>query len=348
MKKKIFIICIILSFIITLFVYADEVRFAKYVSFKSTYDEFTAKNVQDAIDELYESIEDCDYSDLEIETEKGETLASEIIYDVTNSNSKYKNVKENIDALYKIINYCKMPDKISSFAEDDWDVIQFAVQNNLTDKYNVGDTKCIKLDGFTTTNDNGCDNGEFAVRIANMSTPSACSTNGFSQTACGFVLEFVDIITTHYMNSSNTSSGGWASTAMRTYINSTIYDSLPEELKKIIIETFVVSGAGKNQSSPSVMDKLYLLDPRELHTSVNGADSLSSSQSRLLDYRVGVGTINCSNALNIKKLNGVETSWWARSANNGLTYTFFIGRCNNNNTYSASLNYGVSPAFRIG
>ena len=56
-------------------------------------------------------------------------------------------------------------------------------------KYNVGDTKEIDMGTY----------GTHTLRIANKSTPSECSTEGFSQTACGFVLEFQDIITTSKM-----------------------------------------------------------------------------------------------------------------------------------------------------
>lgn len=65
--------------------------------------------------------------------------------------------------------------------------------------YTVGDTKEIYLGEF----------GTHTLRIANTSTPSECSISEFSQTACGFVLEFTDIITTQSMNTQNTNEGGW-------------------------------------------------------------------------------------------------------------------------------------------
>ena len=37
--------------------------------------------------------------------------------------------------------------------------------------------------------------GVHTLRISNMSTPQECNDEAFSQTACGFVVEFVDIIT---------------------------------------------------------------------------------------------------------------------------------------------------------
>lgn len=36
-----------------------------------------------------------------------------------------------------------------------------------------------------------------------MSTPGECNADGFSQTACGFVLEFVEIVSPHAYQENN-------------------------------------------------------------------------------------------------------------------------------------------------
>ena len=99
------------------------------------------------------------------------------------------------------------------FSTDSWETIVEAVEEGNTSKYNVGDTKDVELEGY----------GKHTLRIANKSTPSECSTSGFSQTACGFVLEFADIVTTHTMNDTITNVGGWPATSMRTFVNNDIY-----------------------------------------------------------------------------------------------------------------------------
>ena len=70
-----------------------------------------------------------------------------------------------------------------SFATDSWATIQRAVQNNHTSVYNVGDTKSVTING-----------NNYIVRIANKSTAQNCSDTNYSETACGFVVEFVDIV----------------------------------------------------------------------------------------------------------------------------------------------------------
>ncbi|CDA59911.1 conserved domain protein [Clostridium sp. CAG:524] len=124
----------------------------------------------------------------------------------------------------------------SSFATDSWKTIIKAVKNNNISKYKIGDTKTIDMGTY----------GTHTLRIANTSTPSECSRTGFSQTACGFVLEFADIITEHKMNNTDTNVGGWPASKLRTYLNNDIYNAIPSEIKNAIIDTTVVSGHGSN------------------------------------------------------------------------------------------------------
>ena len=224
-----------------------------------------------------------------------------------------------------------------SFANDDWATIAAAAKSgNYSGKYNVGDTKEVDLGSL----------GKHTVRIANTSTPAECSQEGFSQTACGFVLEFSDIITTHVMNSTNTNVGGWPASSMRSYLSTDIYNALPADLQSAIIDTKVVSGHGKDASANfTSTDKLYLLEPKEVY-GVNGGTAYSAT--RQLDYysAQGVTTSNYSGA--IKQLNGSNKWWWLRAAysdiNNYFCSVFSTGAWYNNSAYHAD---GVSPAFRI-
>ena len=162
-----------------------------------------------------------------------------------------------------------------SFATDSWSTIAKAVRDNNISKYNVGDTKTVDMGTY----------GTHTLRIANTSTPSECSTSGFSQTACGFVLEFADIITTHNMNPNGKYNGttyiagwnkdGWPASSMYTFVNNDIYNALPNELKNAIINTIVVSGHGSEDTENfTSTDKLYLLSTAEVW-----ANAVSSSNS---------------------------------------------------------------------
>ena len=229
-----------------------------------------------------------------------------------------------------------------SFANDDWATIAAAAKSgNYKGKYNVGDTKEVDLGSL----------GKHTVRIANTSTPAECSQEGFSQTACGFVLEFADIITTHVMNSTNTNAGGWPASSMRSYLSTDIYNALPADLQSIIIDTKVVSGHGTSDSANfTSTDKLYLLDAREVYgTSYNYVFNTSKDSERQLDYYLALGVTESNSSGAIKQLNESNYPWWLRTADFSYNDGFFgVGYGGDwyNNT-AAETKGGVSPAFRI-
>ena len=238
------------------------------------------------------------------------------------------------------------PSHPESFETDSWDTIVNAVKAGNASVYNVGDTKTVDMGTL----------GTHTLRIANKSTPAECSTEGFSQTACGFVLEFADIITTHNMNSTNTSVGGWPVSSMRTYVNTDILNALPTELKNGIIDTTVVSGHGAGEANFTSTDKLYLLSTHEVWEDVDrntssGIDRYDTAyaNTRQLDYYKGLNVTTSSYSGAIKQNNGSNAWWWLRSASFSGAYYFYSVRDGGNWAGSSASNpYGVSPAFRIG
>ena len=221
-----------------------------------------------------------------------------------------------------------------SFATDSWEIIQKAVKSGNTDKYNVGDTKEVDLGTL----------GTHTVRIANK---SECTTET-SETACGFVVEFADIITEQQFNSTNTNVGGWRDSELRTYINDTIYKSLPSELQNIIVSTKVISGHGSTagETNFETQDKLYLLNAQEVW---NGNDyDTSVGTSKQLDYYKNQGVTISSYAEAIKQYNGSDSYWLLRSASSSGTGSFLsVGDDGDWSYYGARYSGGGSPAFRI-
>ena len=228
----------------------------------------------------------------------------------------------------------------NSFATDSWKTIAKAARTNNTSKYNIGDTRTIDMGTY----------GTHTLRIANTSTPSECSTSGFSQSACGFVLEFADIITTHKMNDTNTNVGGWPATSMRTFVNNDIYNALPDELKNALIDTTVVSGHGSTSGETNFTstDKLYLLAPKEIYTNWSENYDTAKTLTRTLDYYTAQGVTTGSYSGAMKKSGTAGNYLWLRSASSYYNTIFYgvsaIGRSDMN---TANTLGGVSPAFRI-
>ena len=227
-----------------------------------------------------------------------------------------------------------------NFSTDDWEIIIDAIREGNDGVYNVGDTKEIDLGSY----------GKHTLRIANKSTPSECSNTNFSQSACGFVLEFADIITTHKMNDKRTNVGGWPATSMRTFVNNDIYNAIPSEIKNAIIDTTVVSGHGKSDTENfTTTDKLYLLAPKEIYTNWPNNFDTANDLTRTLDYytNIGVTTSSYSGAIKKKGIGGY--SWWLREINFNYSTDFYT--VNNRGDWTrnfANTTNGAVPAFRLG
>ena len=233
--------------------------------------------------------------------------------------------------------------KALDFATDSWEAIIANVKAGNGSEYAVGSTKEVNL---------GTTYGTHTLRIANTSTPSECSTAGFSQTACGFVLEFADIIIEHKMNDTDTNVGGWPASIMHTFVNNDIYNSLPDDLRSGIINTNVISGHGLDDTNNfTSTDKLYLLSPTEIWQGTSTYIDKDSAKdlTRQLDYYRNSGT-TVENKANVSKKNseGSVISYWLRSSYSSLN-KFFLreikGSCE---FFTANTPLGVSPAFRIG
>ena len=228
-----------------------------------------------------------------------------------------------------------------NFSTDSWpEIIENVKAGNGSD-YEVGSTKEIDL---------GDTYGTHTLRVANTSTPDECNTEGFSQTACGFVLEFADIITKHKMSDTATNVGGWPATSMYTFVNNDIYNSLPSELRNVIIDTMTVSGHGSEDTENfTSTDKLYLLVPKEIYTNWSDLNDSANNSTRTLDYYTNIGVTTSDKSGAIKKNESSATAWWLREAYSYDCYIFFhidsSGGGGSANTYD---NYGVAPAFRIG
>ena len=242
-----------------------------------------------------------------------------------------------------VVNY--EPPKATTFASDSWETIAAVVQYGKIDAYPVGAEKEVEIGGTSYT-----------VRVANNTTPEKCNQDDFSQTACGFVVEFVDIVETKQMNSSRTNVGGWPASEMRTYVNGDFFNKLPSDLRNVIIETKVVAGHGKTSGETNFtsIDKIYLLSVHEVYEDDGSPIELCDTaynNTRQLDYykNKGVTTSNCLEARKKPLDSSSYDYWWLRAASSHNDIFFYVADFNGEpDDYPVDNSFGVSPAFRIG
>lgn len=229
---------------------------------------------------------------------------------------------------------------VSSFEEDPWSLVISNVKSGNTSNYKIGDTKEINLGSY----------GTHTVRLSNNTTPDECATDGFSQTACGYVFEFADVFGTFKMNTTNSNTGGWPGSSLYTTLNGDIFNAFPTELKNNIIDTTVVSSHGKNDTDNFVTnDKLYFLSPKELYSDWTSTYDSAIDLTRQLDYYSSLGTSTTVKD-GVIKYRGSETAiWWTRtSRSSSSSSVYYIGSAGASNASAVTNAVGISPAFRLG
>lgn len=162
------------------------------------------------------------------------------------------------------------------------------------------------------------------------------------------------------MNSTDTNVGGWSATEARELANGVYFSYLPSDLQKVITDTKVISGHGRDDKNNKrtdenweSTDKLYLLSPHEVFEDVtsNQGDTAWNNTRQLDYYKARNVTLDghWSSAMKWINTNKMAYSWWLRTANSFFATSFL----NVSNTGTFSYSYasdasGFAPAFRIG
>ena len=142
---------------------------------------------------------------------------------------------------------------------------------------------------------------------------------------------------TKQMNSSNTNSGGWQNSAMRTTHLPAILNLMPAEVKAAIRDVQKKSSAGNQSSSiQTTNDKLFLLSEIEIFGSTTY--SFAGEGKQYDYYKAGNSKV--------KNLSGSANTWWERSPySSGSTSFCFVDSSGSAGASGASGSRGVAFGF---
>lgn len=186
-------------------------------------------------------------------------------------------------------------------------------------EYLIGSVKPVIITGYGTVN--------FQLVAVAHNTLSAGGLAGFT-----FMAE--KIITTNAMNSSNTTSGGWKSTAMRTFLSGTLLPAMDSSLREVIkaVKTSYNTASGSSLSTCS--DSLWLASEKE----VFGSSNYDSAGTQFAHFANGNSKV---------KYNGSSAGrWWLRSVSSSPAFRY-VSTDGSADYNSASASYGVVPCFCI-
>ena len=152
------------------------------------------------------------------------------------------------------------------------------------------------------------------------------------------------------VNSSNTNSGGWPNTAIKTWLNGTMYNALPLHWRSAMTEVEVLSSkGGTSDEIVSANCKVFLLSQAEVGfdtSAVPYKNEVASGAERL-----NFSPYNSNNNRIKKTYNGTGSAvgWWLRSPSAAdSTYFCIVYTSGGAISVNASTSYGVAWGFCIG
>ena len=253
----------------------------------------------------------------------------------------------------------------STLNNNEWSVIKSVSDKGQGANYwSIGDRKAVTLNGtmsklslsnFTTYafiigfNHNASVEGSNRIhfqigKTALSGGTDVCLVNGYSDDS-----DF-------YMNTSNTNSGGWSSSYMRTKILGTSLSSysgtfigvLPAALRAVLKPvTKYTNNTGNSTSASAVTattDYAFLLSEYEVFGSISYANSNESSkQAQYAYYSAGNSKIKYNHSA-----TSTAVRWWLRSPYASYSSYFVIVNIDGTVYYSsASSSFGVAPGFCV-
>ena len=190
----------------------------------------------------------------------------------------------------------------SSFATDSWDTIAAVAEAGVADQvYNLGDTKDISISGV----------GTMTLEIADfnhdyLSGSTSANTSGIS------------MITKHllpnarYMNASNFNSGGYPSSVIYDYLNGTVLNGLPADLRAVLKTIYKWYGTG-NASTSGKWHGCKVWMPLEYEMFGESINSPATERSTGNARKYPIFTDDASRIKKLNNGNGNATWYWEAS-----------------------------------
>ena len=154
---------------------------------------------------------------------------------------------------------------------------------------------------------------------------------------------------TRQMNSSNINTGGWASSAMRTWLNNRLFTELPRQWQSMIKTVQVMSSIGQTKADISTSeDKIFLLSQAEVGFNTSEVPYKNEVDADAENRTFALFTSNNSRIKKTYNGEGTATLWWLRSPLSSSSSNFCNVIINGySNPNHASTSYGVAFGFCI-
>ena len=145
------------------------------------------------------------------------------------------------------------------------------------------------------------------------------------------------------MNTTGTNKGGWNDSAMRKFINETLYPAMDPKWRNLIAQSITLASAG-NQTQTIVrsVDRLRIPSHAEVGFDVNAVPYTNEISPDAQEKTFRLFTDNNSRIKRTFNGTGAASPWWLRSADAASASAFRnVNNNGNNNSNNANNNNGV-------
>lgn len=229
--------------------------------------------------------------------------------------------------------------------------LELAQEYNLVDESGsmTNSTKSIELIGI----------GSVKVRLLDVYHDNLANGEG----KAGLTFMAAEIPFTHFMNATNDNTGGWEGSELRSWLNTTIYSALSEELRTAIVAVDKRSNNVGNSHDPScvssTIDLLWLPSMVEVAGPIDwtwpsdpdnsdGYNAIANAEGSqyAVFAEIGVETIADNPDIVLSSAQG-PTTYWERSCTSSNTLKFRAVGADGDpaTTMEASNEFGVCPCF---
>lgn len=218
---------------------------------------------------------------------------------------------------------------------------------DIHDYWSVGDERTVSLSAMSATGVGESHVAQTVTMVLMNEGGKTLVTPINSITECAFIVGQKNMLAdgttkeSGYINSSNTTAGGWNSCARRTWCNSVYKNALPSTLVGIFKEHQNITSQGSTSPSSTTTSNDYFALPseKEVFGSVTNANATAEANNSQFEYYE-----TASNRIKKAGDSGSAEAWWERSPyKSGNVYFCHIYAEGTGTVWEASSSMGIAP-----